>query len=114
MWKRIASRRYTWSLTALINGDVESVLDQFAPDVRFVLVEDSLLGARLETRETAARDPGVSSGRSRLLGLHGHLGDFARRRDLQMIAREGDSLTLALPSADALYRPRRSREDIAA
>jgi ketosteroid isomerase-like protein len=51
MWKSIARRQYTRGLAALGRGDVESVLEQFAPNVRFVFVGDSPLGARLESRE---------------------------------------------------------------
>ena len=53
MWRRIAKRRYTRSLAALTKGDVEAVLAQFAPDVRFVFVGDSPLGSELHSREEA-------------------------------------------------------------
>jgi len=55
MWKRIATRRYTRTLAALSAGDVEAVLEQFAPDVRFVFVGDSSLGTELGSKEDVRR-----------------------------------------------------------
>lgn len=51
MWKRIAKRRYTKSLAALTGGEVEAVLEQFAPDVRFLFVGDSPLGSELHSKD---------------------------------------------------------------
>ena len=51
MWKRIAKRRYTNGLAALSRGDVEEVLEQFAPNVRFVFVGDHSLGTDLGSKE---------------------------------------------------------------
>lgn len=51
MWKRIAARRYTATLAALSHGDVEAVLEQFAPDMRFAFVGDSPLGSQLSSKQ---------------------------------------------------------------
>jgi ketosteroid isomerase-like protein len=51
MWKRIAARRYTTTMAALSRGDVEAVLEQFAPDVRFAFVGDSPLGGDLWSKQ---------------------------------------------------------------
>jgi ketosteroid isomerase-like protein len=51
MWKRIGARRYTRTLAALSRGDVEAVLEQFAPDVRFSFVGDSPLGSELSSKQ---------------------------------------------------------------
>ena len=55
MWKRIAKRRYTRTLAALSAGNVDAVLEQFAPDVRFVFVGDSSLGTELGSKEDVRR-----------------------------------------------------------